>query len=124
MPGAPRWPRPGSNRLADPTKARAHSAGTAPAGRIHPEVITVMREVGVDLSPAATTKLTTALATGTTMLITMGCGDECPVVPGVTRDDWPLDDPKGQTVESVRRIRDDIRDRVQRLLEQHDWGAP
>lgn len=83
-----------------------------------------MREVGVDLSPAATTKLTTALATGTTMLITMGCGDECPVVPGVTRDDWPLDDPKGQTVESVRRIRDDIRDRVQRLLEQHDWGAP
>lgn len=112
------------NRLADPTKARAHSAGTTPAGRIHPEVIAVMREVGVDLSQTATTKLTTALATGATMLITMGCGDECPVVPGVTRDDWPVDDPKGQSVESVRRIRDDIRDRVQRLLERQDWGRP
>lgn len=111
------------NRLADPAKARAHSAGTTPAGHIHPEVIAAMREVGVDLSDAVTTKLTTALASDATMLITMGCGDECPVVPGVTRDDWPLDDPKGQTVESVRRIRDDMRDRVQRLLERQDWGA-
>ena len=83
MPVAPRWPPRGSICLSDPTKARAISAGTEPGPRVHPEVVTAMSEVGVDLSRAPTTKLTPELAQGAQMLITMGCGDQCPVVPGV-----------------------------------------
>ena len=109
------------NALADPAKARAISAGTDPGPRVHPEVIAVMREAGFDLSAAPTTKLTPELAAGASMLITMGCGDQCPVVPGVKRDDWPLEDPKGKPVEAVRAIRDQIRGRVQELVEQHGW---
>jgi arsenate reductase (thioredoxin) len=104
------------NQLADVNVARAESAGTHPAECVHPEVVVVMREVGVDLASAVPQKLTTELASGADMLITMGCGDECPVVPGVQRDDWPLDDPKGRTLVDVRRIRDDIRRRVIALL--------
>lgn len=107
--------------LADPARARAISAGTNPGPRVHPEVITAMQEVGVDLSSAPTSKLTTELASGAQVLITMGCGDECPVVPGLERDDWPLDDPKGKPLADVRRIRDEIRDRVTRLLDTHGW---
>ncbi len=105
------------NALADPAKARAISAGTNPGSHVHPEVVAAMREVGVDLSDSPTTKLTPELAAGAEMLITMGCGDQCPVVPGVKRDDWPLEDPKGQPVEVVRAIRDDIRERVRALIE-------
>ena len=83
------------NALADPAMARAVSAGTDPGSRVHPEVVTVMSEVGFDLSRAPTTKLTPEQAAGASMLITMGCGDLCPVVPGVKRDDWPLEDPRG-----------------------------
>ena len=104
------------NELADPSKARALSAGTAPGDRVHPEVISVMREEGIDLSRARPQKLTTDLASQAQLLITMGCGDECPYVPGLRRDDWPLDDPKGQPVERVRAIRDDIRARVEALI--------
>jgi arsenate reductase (thioredoxin) len=75
-----------------------------------------MREEGIDLSDARPQKLTTELAAEAQILITMGCGDECPFVPGVRRDDWPLDDPKGQPVERVRAIRDDIRPRVEALV--------
>ena len=74
-----------------------------------------MQEVGIDLSSARPQKLTTELAAGAQLLITMGCGDECPYVPGARRDDWPLDDPRGQSVERVRAIRDDIRARVEAL---------
>jgi arsenate reductase len=98
-----------------PAGARAVSAGTNPGTRVHPEVVDAMREVGIDLSTATPQKLTAELATGARMLITMGCGDECPVVPGVERDDWPLDDPKGRSLDEVRRIRDDIRARVEAL---------
>jgi arsenate reductase len=104
------------NRLADPAKARAVSAGTNPGERVHPEVVAAMQEEGIDLSGARPRKLTTELAAEAQLLITMGCGDECPYVPGVRRDDWPLDDPKGQPVERVRAIRDDIRARVEALL--------
>jgi arsenate reductase (thioredoxin) len=109
------------NLLADPGKARAISAGTDPGPRVHPEVVTAMNEVGVDLSNALTTKLTIELAQPAQILITMGCGDQCPVVPGLTRDDWPLEDPKGKPLEQVRRIRDEIRDRVTQLLDTQGW---
>src|SRR5262245_11600631 len=84
------------NQLADPSKAQAISAGTDPGPRIHPEVVTAMREVGMDLVGASTTRLTPDLARQAQWLVTMGCGDECPHVPGTTRDDWPLEDPKGK----------------------------
>jgi arsenate reductase len=103
------------NRLADPARARAVSAGTSPGDRVHPEVVTVMLEEGIDLRDARPQKLTTDLAAAAQLLITMGCGDECPYVPGVDRDDWPLDDPKGQPLERVRAIRDEIRTRVEAL---------
>jgi arsenate reductase (thioredoxin) len=112
------------NRLADPAKARAISAGTDPGSRVHPEVINAMNEVGVDLSKAETTRLTTEVAQHAQVLITMGCGDQCPVVPGVRRDDWPLEDPKGKPVAQVRAIRDDIRQRVEALLADEGWSAP
>jgi protein-tyrosine-phosphatase len=105
------------NKLADPTKARAVSAGTNPGHRVHPEVVSVMREGGIDLTEARPQKLTSELASQAQLLITMGCGDECPFVPGLRRDDWPLEDPKGQPVERVRQIRDDIRRRVEALVD-------
>ena len=104
------------NQLADPTKAHAISAGTQPAQHVHPVVVEVMREAGIDLSHAHPQKLTAELAQGAEMLITMGCGDECPFVPGLRRDDWPIPDPKGQPLEQVRGIRDGIRDRIAVLL--------
>ncbi len=109
------------NLLSDPMMARAVSAGTEPGPRVHPEVVTAMNEVGVDLSAASTSKLTSELAQRAQLLITMGCGDQCPVVPGLERDDWPLEDPKGKPLEQVRRIRDEIRDRVTDLLETQGW---
>ncbi|MDX6456383.1 MAG: hypothetical protein QOE55_80 [Acidobacteriaceae bacterium] len=106
------------NRLVDPKLARAISAGTHPADQVHPVVVEAMREVGLDLSTANPQKLTAELAQDAEMLITMGCGDECPYVPGLRRDDWPLPDPKGQDIESVRQIRDEIKRRVLQLLAQ------
>ena len=84
------------NQLANPTKARAVSAGTEPGERVHPEVLAVMQEVGIDLSHSKPQKLTEDLAKNPQLLITMGCGDKCPYVPGLRRDDWRLRDPKGQ----------------------------
>ena len=104
------------NRLADPSKARALSAGTQPADRVNPVVVEVMREAGIDVSGATPQRLTPALAEQASLLVTMGCGDECPYVPGLQRDDWPLDDPAGQPLERVRAIRDDIRQRVHTLV--------
>jgi arsenate reductase len=104
------------NQLADPTKARAVSAGTRPADRVHPEVVQVMQEEGIDLRDACPQRLTPELAAGAQLLITMGCGDDCPYVPGLPRDDWPLEDPKGQPIARVRMIRDDIRARVAALI--------
>ena len=111
------------NASADPLKARAVSAGTAPESRVHPEVVDVLREVGLDVTGERPTLLTDELAREASLLVTMGCGEACPVVPGLRRDDWPLDDPKGRPVEEVRRIRDEIRSRVNELLGREGWSA-
>jgi arsenate reductase len=108
--------------LADPTEARAVSAGTEPGPRVHPEVVVAMREVGIDLEGRTPRKLTDELARGASLLVTMGCGEACPVVPGLRRDDWPLEDPKGKPVERVREIRDDVRRRVEELVQREGWS--
>jgi protein-tyrosine-phosphatase len=104
------------NHLADRQKAEAVSAGTEPGVRVHPEVLAVMQEVGIDLSGAKPQKLTEELAQEAQLLITMGCGDKCPYVPGLRRDDWPLPDPKGRPLDEVRAVRDNIRSRISALL--------
>lgn len=109
------------NQLVDPQKAMAVSAGTNPAKQVHPEVIEMMDAVGIDLRQARPQKLTEELARGANLLITMGCGDECPYVPGLRRDDWPLQDPKGQSGDRVAQIRDEIRQRVEKLLQAEGW---
>jgi arsenate reductase len=108
-------------QLANPSLARAFSAGTRPAERVHPEVVTAMREVGIDLSEARPSLLTPERARDAQWLITLGCGDECPVVPGVRREDWPLPDPKGRPLDEVRAIRAEIRERVWKLIAQQGW---
>ena len=110
------------NALAASARARAVSAGTEPGERIHPAVIDVMKEAGIDVSANRPQRLTEALARGASMLVTMGCGDECPYVPGVRRDDWPLPDPKDRPIAEVRAIRDDIRQRVLALIESRGWA--
>lgn len=112
------------NSMADESKARAVSAGTQPGERVHAEVVAAMAEVGIDLSNARPQRLTTELARQGSLLVTMGCGDACPHVPGLRRDDWPLQDPKGQSLERVRAIRDEIRMRVRRLLTNERWERP
>lgn len=109
------------NRLADATKARAISAGTEPGPRVHPEVVEVLREVGVDVSPVAPRFLSDDLAQTASLLITMGCGETCPAIPGLPRLDWPLEDPKGKPIARVREIRDEIRDRVNQLVLAEGW---
>lgn len=111
------------NRLAHPALARAVSAGTQPAAGVHPEVLVTMRELGIDLSSAQPTRLTPELAQGADLLVTMGCGEDCPYVPGARREDWPLPDPKGGSAEQVRRIRDDVRARVAALVAAEGWDA-
>ena len=98
----------------------AKSAGLEP-GVLNPIVIKAMHEVGIDLSQQHPRQLTTDLARGAAILITMGCGDECPVVPGVSRDDWPLSDPKDRPIAEVRAIRDDIKERVRALIHEKQW---
>jgi len=112
------------NQMTNAALARAVSAGTQPAEHVHPEVVEVMREVGIDLSAARPTLLTDELAKGASWLISMGCEDRCPVLPGVRRDEWPLPDPAGQPVERVRQIRDEIRDRVRKLVAREAWWRP
>jgi arsenate reductase len=110
------------NALADPTRARALSAGTEPGDRVHPEVVDVMREVGIDLSRATPARLTDELVARGHLLVTMGCGEACPVAPGLERDDWPIEDPKGGPPDRVRRIRDEVRGRVARLITARGWA--
>lgn len=110
------------NRGVRPGVARAVSAGTQPGPAVYPEVRQVMAEIGLDLLGATPQRLTPELAAGACWLVTMGCGDQCPVLPGVRRDDWPLPDPKGRPLADVRTIRDDIEQRVGALLEQQGWS--
>jgi arsenate reductase len=109
------------NRLADHAKARAVSAGTRPADRVHPEVVAHLAGEGIDLSRQIPRPLTDAVAQQAQWLITMGCGDECPIVPGARRDDWPVADPKGQPPDVVRRIAGDIAGRVSALIDANGW---
>lgn len=109
------------NTMSDRTKARAISAGTQPRDRVHPEVVEVMREEGIDLAGMKPQFLSDELARQGTLLITMGCGDACPYVPGLKKLDWPLPDPKGQPIEEVRKIRDEIRQRVKQLAAENNW---
>ena len=109
------------NAIADPAKARAISAGTEPSARVHPEVVVAMLEVGVDLASAVPQRLTEDLARQAQWLITMGCGDRCPLVPGARVEDWPLPDPKGRPFQEVRAIRDDLRARVTALVSGQHW---
>ena len=110
------------NALADPARARAESAGTQPGARVHPFVVDAMQETGIDLSAAEPQPLTPALTAGAEWLVTMGCGEECPVMPGVKREDWTLEDPAHLPLADVRRIRDEIRARVERFIDREHLG--
>ena len=110
------------NCLADPNKARAISAGTQPGAEVYPEVKQVLHEIGVDLDLPRPRLLTPEVARQASILITMGCGESCPVVPGVKRQEWPLTDPKGQPRPVVRAVRDAIRSRVEELIKAEGWG--
>jgi arsenate reductase len=101
----------------------ARSAGTEPAGRIHPSVVTAMREEGIDVSHRTPKLLTTDLARWADVVITMGCGDACPVIPGKRYVDWDLQDPKDLPVKDVRAIRNDIESRVNELVKDLDRAA-
>jgi arsenate reductase len=103
----------------------ALSAGSVadPAGRVHPEVVDVMGEIGIDLSDRRPVLLTRELAERADVVVTMGCGDACPYIPGKRYVDWELPDPKGRPVDEVRALRDDIARRVQRLVAELDGAG-
>jgi arsenate reductase len=106
-------------RTADGRHSAA-SAGTTPAERVHPEVVEAMRELGIDLGDRSPKRLTVEAAQEADVVVTMGCGDECPYIPGKRYVDWELEDPKGLPLERVREIRDDIAERVRRLVTELD----
>ena len=108
--------------IADPARAQAVSAGTTPGPRVHPVVAEAMREVGVELSGVTPRLLTDDLARTANRLVTMGCGEACPYIPGLEIEDWALEDPKDLPLDRVRGIRDDIRARVEELVSRHGWG--
>jgi len=110
------------NELADPGLARALSAGTQPADAVHPVVVDVMKEAGIDLRSQRPRRITPELLGNARLLVTMGCGDQCPIVPGLELSDWLLPDPKDRPLAEVRAIRDDIRLRVLRLVTSRGWG--
>jgi len=112
------------NALADPAKARGISAGTQPGEHVHPMVAAAMQELGIDLREVRPQRLTDQLARQADLLITMGCGEACPVIPGLRREDWPLEDPKNKPIERVREIREDIRGRIETLLQELGARAP
>ena len=98
-------------------RVEVRSAGSAPADTVNPAAVEAMREVGVDITDQTPKRLEYATAQSSDVIITMGCGDACPIFPGKRYEDWPLDDPAGQGVDAVRPIRDAIRDRVQALVD-------
>jgi arsenate reductase len=101
----------------------SRSAGTEPAERIHPEVVTVMDELGIDLRERTPHKLLEPDAQWANVVVTMGCGDECPYIPGRRYLDWDLPDPKGQPLDAVRATRDEIASRVEALVAELDRAA-
>ena len=110
-----------SQALFERTAAGRHeamSAGTTPGERVHPEVVTAMRELGIDLADRTPHRLDRELAEWADVVVTMGCGDECPYIPGKRYIDWDLPDPAGRPIEEVRATRDEIAGRVERLLDE------
>ncbi len=99
-------------------RVHVRSAGSAPAGSLNPAVVEAMSELGLDTSQEFPKPLTDEFVQDADVVITMGCGDACPIYPGKRYEDWQLDDPAGQPIETVRRIRDDLDSRVQQLLAQ------
>jgi arsenate reductase len=110
------------NASADPAKARAISAGTRPAPHVNPLVVDALRAVGIDISQATPQRLTIDLAGRAQWLITMGCGEDCPVVPGVQREDWPVPDPRHLDLAGVCAVRDGVAERVAGLIARNDWA--
>jgi arsenate reductase len=110
-------------RRAAEGRHQARSAGTTPADRVHPEVVEVMGEMGIDLSEGRPRRFSREDAEWADVVVTMGCGDKCPYIPGRRYLDWDLPDPKGQRVEAVRATRDEIERRVEALVEELDSGA-
>jgi arsenate reductase len=102
---------------------QAQSSGTQPGERVHPEVVQVMDEIGIDVSGEAPKKISREQAEWADVVVTMGCGDECPYVPGVRYVDWDLEDPKGRPIEEVRATRDEIERRVEALVAELDAAA-
>lgn len=94
------------------------SAGSAPADQVNPAAVQAMQEEGIDLSSQTPKILTTAAVQASDVVITMGCGDTCPIFPGKRYEDWTLDDPAGQGIEPVRKIRDEIRTRIEHLISE------
>jgi arsenate reductase len=109
-------------RAAD-GRHQAESAGTTPAGRVHPEVVEAMRELGVDVSDRVPKKLDYDAAQRADVVVTMGCGDECPYIPGKRYLDWDLPDPKGRPIDEVRAIRDEIAGRIDGLVRDLDGAG-
>jgi arsenate reductase len=103
---------------------RADAAGTQPAGRLHPAVLEAMAEIGIDLADRSPRQLTREMAEWADVVVTMGCGDECPYIPGKRYLDWDLEDPEGQPIEVVRELRDEIAARVAKLIEELDAAPP
>jgi arsenate reductase len=118
-----------SRALFDRVAAGRHSSDSAgsiadPDGHVHPEVVVVMNELGIDLSARKPQQLTTELAQQADVVVTMGCGDSCPYIPGKRYIDWDLPDPKGQAVDAVRATRDEIAGRVEQLLAELEADMP
>ena len=110
-------------RRAAEGRHEARSAGTTPAEHVHPEVVEAMDELGIDLSDRRPRKLSREDAEWADIVVTMGCGDECPYVPGKRYLDWDLGDPKGQSLDAVRQTRDEIERRLQALVAELDRAA-
>ncbi len=110
------------NRFADPERAAAIAAGTRPAARVHPEALAAMKEIGIDLADAVPQSSSDELARTVSVLVTMGCGANCPVAPGVERHDWPIEETNGKPRERVYAIRNELRDRVRKLLAAKGWA--
>lgn len=109
------------NHYANSTKAQALSAGTQPAAQVHPEVRIIMDEILIPMAKAEPKLLTAELASGASFLITMGCKENCPYIPGLKILDWPFQDPKGQSLMQVRQIRDSIKNQVLNFLAENHW---
>jgi arsenate reductase len=111
------------NRHADRSRVRAISAGTEPGERVHPVVAEALEEIGITTQDLKPQRLALELAREADLLVTMGCGEACPSVPGLRREDWPLRDPKGLPISEVRKIRDEVQQRVEALLSREGWLA-